>query len=780
MRAYHVHIEGQVQGVGFRPYVHRLAAELRLNGWVSNGTDGVHLEIEGEERFTSLFIQAVLQNAPPSARITQHSIHEVSVKNYSTFQILSSQQNSIPSLLITPDLAMCDDCKKEISDPNNRRHGYPFTTCTNCGPRYSILNDLPYDRMATAMRSFDLCDECTHEYESITDRRFYSQTNSCPSCAITLSLRDQTGLVLSQNSAKIISHVKQLLEEGKVIAIKSVGGYLLLCDATQKQAIQTLRTRKHRPTKPFALLYSSISAIQRDAYVSWEEESLLSSSAAPIVLLRAKPLSLIALQDIAPNLTEIGVMLPCAPLLHLISTSFEKPLVATSGNESGSPIFYEDEKAIQHLAGIADYFITHNREILIPQDDSVLRVTQRSHKIVLRRSRGLAPTFLPHPLKDVNETWLAMGSDMKNTFGILHQKNVYASQYLGDLENFQTQENFEHTLHHWQNLLRFQPQQIIIDRHPYYFSSELGRKLAQQWEVPVIAVQHHQAHFAAVLAENDLLQSAEPVLGIIWDGTGWGDDGHSWGGEFFTYEDHSFERVAHLDYFPHLLGDKMSREPRLSALSICKGISGSDELLRSKFCPTEWTFYHKLLEQSNSVNTSSMGRLFDGIACLLGLCDRSSYEGEAALYLETLASRAGEMGHSDSSLLSNSTHSLKSMVENLISEIQSGIPKEVIAYHFHQCLVNWIDHVAEEQHIHKLAFSGGVFQNALLVHLIHQQLGNRYQLFFHQQLSPNDECLAVGQLAWLYIRKNQTDIKETSSYELQLNESLCALPYPEK
>lgn len=769
MRAYHVHIKGQVQGVGFRPYVHRLANELDLYGWVSNGTDGVHLEIEGEARFTSLFIEAVFRNAPPSARITNHTICEVPIKNYSAFTIVSSQLNSIPSLLITPDLAICDDCKKEISDPNNHRHAYPFTTCTNCGPRYSILNDLPYDRMATTMKPFHLCEKCAHEYASITNRRFYSQTNSCPSCAITLSLCDQTGRVISQSAAEIFSQAKQLLEEGKIIAVKSIGGYLLLCDATQEQAIQTLRNRKERPRKPFALLYSSITVLQRDAHVSWEEENLLRSPAAPIVLLRTKPSPRIALQAIAPNLNEIGVMLPSAPLLQLISTSFVEPLVATSGNKSGSPIFYEDEKAIQHLSSVADYFIMHNRDILLPQDDSVLRVTPRGHKIVVRRSRGLAPTFLPQPLRNISETWLAMGSDLKSTFGILHQENVYASQYLGDLENFQTQENFKHTLFHWENLLRFQPQQVIIDRHPNYFSSELGRKLAQQWEVPVLAVQHHQAHFAAVLAENDLLQSAEPILGVIWDGTGWGNDGQSWGGEFFMYEDQSFERVAHLDYFPHLLGDKMSREPRLSALSICKDISGSDELLRSKFCPTEWTFYHKLLQQPNSVYTSSMGRLFDGIACLLGLCDRSTYEGEAALYLEALANRATQMNPRDSKLLSSNPLNLKSIVSDLIAEINEGIVKEEIAYHFHQSLVNWIEQMAAKQPIHKLAFSGGVFQNGLLVHLIQQQLGERYQLFFHHQLSPNDECLAIGQLAWLYIHKNRTHIKDSSSYELQLN-----------
>lgn len=770
MKAYHVHIEGQVQGVGFRPYVYRLAGELGLKGWVSNGTDGVHIEIEGEERAVKMFAQAVVRNAPPSARITRHVAFEIPVRNCSEFIIKPSQEEGMPNLLVTPDLAMCDDCKKEILDSADRRNHYAFATCTNCGPRYSIITSVPYDRVNTSMRPFGMCEACYEEYESPVNRRFFSQTNSCPACAITLSLCDRSGKVITQDTTEVVKSTIQQLKRGRIIAAKAIGGYLLLCDARNKNAIETLRTRKHRPHKPLALLYASVEAVRADALVSSDEEETLNSEVAPIVLLRAKPNAGIVLQAVAPQLNEVGVMLPSTPLLYLIARAFGAPLVATSGNESGSPIFYEDGKAFEYLGNIADYFITNNREILVPQDDSVVRFTADDRKIVLRRSRGLAPTFLPHPFKSQPASWLAMGGDLKSAFAWLHQHNVYASQYLGDLENFETQQSFAHTLRHWEQLLQSQPQQIIIDRHPNYFSSNLGKKLGLQNDVPVVAVQHHQAHFASVLAENDLLENTEPVLGVIWDGTGWGDDGNNWGGEFFVFENNRMERVAHLDYFQNILGDKMAKEPRLSALSLCKNIGGAEALLRSKFTAPEWALYNKMLAQSHCIRTSSIGRLFDGVACLLGLCDRASYEGEAALYLEALASKAIEENELPRARwMGGKDLSLQAATSRLIDEIRFGTPKEVIAYHFHKSLVNWVAKVASRQNIKRLAFSGGVFQNALLVHLLQRQLGDRYELYFHQQLSPNDEGLAVGQLAWCYLQASANQVQSITNYSLHLN-----------
>ncbi|MFM8914335.1 MAG: carbamoyltransferase HypF, partial [Flammeovirgaceae bacterium] len=460
MKAYHVHIEGQVQGVGFRPFVYRLANEMNLGGWVSNGTDGVHIEVEGEDRAAKMFLQAVVRNAPPSARITRHVAFEMPVRSHSGFFIKKSKEEGVPSLLVTPDLALCDDCKEEIIDAKNRRYQYAFTTCTNCGPRYSIMTAVPYDRAQTSMRPFGMCEKCYEEYETPTNRRFYSQTNSCPTCAVTVSLCEKSGKVITQETPELVSRTVQFLQNGKTIAIKAIGGYLLLCDARNEKAIEALRTRKHRPTKPLAILYPSIESVRADAFVSSEEEKALMSAVAPIVLLTARPNAGVASQAVAPQLNEIGVMLPSTPLLYLIAHAFGSPLVATSGNESGSPIFYEDEKAFEYLGNIADYFITNNRQIVVPQDDSVVRFTKEDSKIVLRRSRGMAPTFLPHPFRS-DASWLAMGGDLKSAFALLHQQNVYASQYLGDLENFETQQSFAHTLNHWQALLKTQPQQII-------------------------------------------------------------------------------------------------------------------------------------------------------------------------------------------------------------------------------------------------------------------------------------------------------------------------------
>lgn len=770
MKAYHLHIEGQVQGVGFRPYVHRLAHELGVNGWVSNGTDGVHIEIEGDDRSTRQFAQAVVRNAPSSSKITRHSTFEIALKNFSSFQIRKSFDEGSPTLLITPDLGLCEDCKKEILDPKNHRHHYAFTTCTHCGPRYSILQAIPYDREHTTMQPFGMCEKCFTEYENVSDRRFYSQTNSCPHCAITLSLCEPSGKVMTQETDEIMERTVQLLQKGKIVAIKGIGGYLLVCDANNEQAIQNLRVRKHRPHKPFALLYPTLEAVRQHAVVSEAEEKMLSSVESPIVLLTARPNLPIVLNLIAPHLTEMGVMLPYTPLLFLLSHSFGQPLVATSGNESGSPIFYEDEKAFQYLGTIADYFITNNRDIALPQDDSVIRFTSNDHKIVMRRSRGLAPTVYPHPFTGETQNWLAMGGDLKSTFALLCQNNVYASQYLGDLENYETQQSFAHTLKHWQKLLKVSPEQIIIDRHPDYFSSNVGKKLGVEQNIPVVSVQHHQAHFASVLAENDLLEVAEPVLGVVWDGTGWGEDGNMWGGEFFMYDNQRMERVAHLDYFPNLLGDKMAKQPRLSALSLCKNVNGMESILKPKFSASEWALYKKMLQQPNSIRTSSMGRLFDGVACLLGLCDISSYEGEAALYLESLASKvSAEHELPRSRWLSEKELSLTVAIEELIDEIKFGTPNELIAFHFHKSLVNWIAKTASRQNVNRLAFSGGVFQNALLVRLIQNQLGDRYQLYFHQQLAPNDECLAVGQLAWWYVQKNVRHAKNHPSFSLHLN-----------
>lgn len=746
MPGYRLHIEGQVQGVGFRPYVFRMANRLGLTGWVNNGNDGVHIQIGGSEDACRIFIEEITVHPPHLARVVRQQVELTEKPKIDSFTIIDSDNAAEVNLLLTPDLGLCDECRNEIHNEDDRRGNYAFTTCIHCGPRYSIINALPYDRVSTSMNDFAMCPVCEREYNNPENRRHYSQTNSCPHCGVALALHDAQGFVMATEVTDILRRVNEAFLDGKIIAVKGIGGYILMTDATNPLAVQRLRDRKHRPSKPFAVLYPSVDAAAQDVVLSASERKELQSIVSPIVLLKVKEgnQSQLALKQISPGLSTMGVMLPYTPLLELIAQRWGKPLVATSGNLSGSPIFYTDDKALANLDGIADLFLTNNREIVHPQDDSVVQFAGRQ-RIVLRRSRGLAPSYLPNPFLNTNETIFAAGSDLKSAFAFLTKGNLYVSQFLGDLENFETQESFHHLLEYYLRLFQAKPNKVLVDAHPGYFSSRSGKELAGAWRASVVEVQHHQAHFCAVLAENDLLNTSDPVLGVIWDGTGWGDDAHIWGGEFFTYRDYSIQRVAHLDYVDHLLGDKTSREPRLSALSLCAGIDGADELLIQKFNSAEWKVYRNMLLHPDNLKTSSMGRLFDGVASLLGLCDKSSYEGEAALLLETCASKADA---EDFVRSPEAPFSLSIYLTDLIEEIKLGVPKENLAYRFHLMLVDWIERVAEQQGITRLAFSGGVFQNALLNKLICKKLGERFQLYFHVQLSCNDECIGFGQMAF--------------------------------
>ncbi len=767
MPAYHIHIEGQVQGVGFRPHVYRLAKKSGLKGWVNNGVDGVHIEVAGDEQTIRKFTLEILQHPPENARIVFHTLRKIQASRYDDFRITESSTAGVPNLLLTPDLGLCDSCRKEILDPTDRRSQYAFTTCIHCGPRYSIIQRLPYDRESTTMHSFEQCDPCEAEYHDPEDRRYFSQTNSCSACGISLRLLDNQGKLISMSQEAILSLICAGLAFGKIICIKGIGGFLLLTDATNKESIRMLRKRKHRPGKPFALLYPNIDRIKEDAYVSSEEETQLASIESPIVLLRVKQQVTheICVSDLAPGLSRMGVMLPYSPLLALLMEKWKKPVVATSANMSGSPIFYEDEKAFRNLSAVADFFVTNNRDILVPQDDSVIQYTEKTkQKITLRRSRGFAPTYIPDSPIKAEATTLAMGGELKSSFALVNQGNIYVSQYLGDLEDYETQRSYQHTLKHMLGLLNTSPTRIIVDQHPGYFSSANGRKLGHQWNVPVKAVQHHIAHFSAVLGENSLEDTEGPVLGVIWDGTGWGEDRAVWGGEFFLYAHHQFSRVGHLDYFDHLLGDKISREPRLSALALCGTIPEAKTILRPKFTDAEWQLYTRMLSQPGLMKTSSMGRLFDGLASLLGLCDKSSYEGEAAMYLEALASEAtAEPMLPRGRWCLGSNLSLNALMKIIVDEILHGTPHATIAYHFHLGLVGWIAGTASKERIRKIAFSGGVFQNGLLVDLIKELLSDKYELYFHRQLSPNDECIGFGQLAYDRIQQYHTAIASEKS-----------------
>ncbi len=735
--------------------MYQQAQQARLNGWVQNASDGVHVEFNADETGAREFYELILAKAPPLAQVTSHSLTAADSAEYRTFEIISSHRDSGNTLLLSPDFAMCERCRADIEDKKNRRYGYAFTTCTQCGPRYSIMEQLPYEREHTAMAEFVMCRACAEEYHDPANRRYYSQTNSCPDCPVSLKLWDNQKNVIEKDQQKILDAIGQAWENGKIMALKGIGGYLLTCDATNEKAIRELRSRKYRSCKPLAVMFPSIASLHEVAHLSEPEAKELTSVAAPIVVLRLKEKrnTPLALQQITPGLSTIGAMLPYAPLYYLLLNRFAKPVVATSGNISGAPIVHEDETAHSELSTLADLIATNNREISYPQDDSVVTHSPfTQQRIVVRRARGFAPTYVVSRPGFSETTALAMGALMKSSFALAHQRNIHVSQYLGDTANFDTQTQFKQTLEQFLGMYSARPEVVITDLHPDYYSTWLGGELAKKWESRLIKIQHHQAHFAAVLGEHNLLDNDSPILGVVWDGTGLGDDGQVWGGEFFRFEKKVFSRVDHFTYFNHFLGDKMAHEPRLSAYSLCHAFEEAFPILQPKFSSEEWKNYQKLIA-TNTIKTSSVGRLFDAVASLLGLADKVSYEGEAAILLEESARHyfqdelripPGWMApETPDELLSP-----RALAKTILQKLAAGEESSQIAAWFHVQLVRAVRIVAIRQSCLTICFSGGVFQNGLLVDLLISLLGEEYQLYFNRDLSPNDENISFGQLMW--------------------------------
>lgn len=774
MNTYLLHINGIVQGVGFRPTVYKLATELEIKGEVHNSTDGVYIKFNASAQQAEVFYDHILSFPPPNAKILSHQISQISAQNFNAFQIIESNSNNKPNLPLTPDIALCASCMAEISDSNNLRYNYPFTTCLQCGPRYSIQLALPYDRMNTSMHPFPMCPNCQNEYHLVTDKRYYSQTNSCPNCSIELKLFGSNQQIISKTWEEILPIIIEALQNGKTIAVKGIGGYLLLCDATNKNAIQELRIKKHRPNKPLAILVASIQKAQEIVSLSSQELEALQSPIAPIVIANIRSNNTIAQDVIAPNLNKIGVMLPYSPLLYLLSKNFNKPLVATSGNISGSPIFYNDQEAVEKLATIAQYLVVFNRDIQLPQDDSVMQFTKDNKAIILRRSRGLAPNYIPNPFNDkINNVW-AMGSDLKSTFAILDQPNLYVSQYLGNLSNWETQGAFLSSFNHLKNLLHAKPSIILIDNHPNYISAQIGKEIAAENLCQIIEIQHHHAHFSAVLAENNLLETTETILGFIWDGTGYGTDNQIWGSELFQFSNKDFKRLNHLQYFPQLLGDKMAKEPRLSALSILSSIPQKTNAIQSHFTSQEWQYYLKLIEQEPTHLTSSMGRFLDAVSAIINCCTHNSFEGEAAMRLEALAMQLPQPSNdSYPFLLTQKEINWHVCIEGIMEDVNKEIPVQKIAAKTFNTLVDMIKESANLFKCKNLAFSGGVFQNLYLVNCIKNQLSPEFQLYFHQQLSPNDECISFGQIAYHGLLVQTEKKKGTTKENTLINKKLC-------
>lgn len=756
-KAVHIHLSGKVQGVGFRPFVYRLGNALNLRGWVNNTLDGVHIEAVGAPDVLNVFYQRLLTEYPEIAQVTDSKCREIPCFAAEVFSVIHSAPSGAASVLLLPDLDVCDNCRMEMNDPANPRYQYPFITCTDCGPRYSIIDALPYDRPNTAMLPFRMCPTCQREYDDPADRRFYSQTNSCPACGIQLCLQDARGNSLSVSDSAIEMAVAEI-RAGSILAVKGLGGYLLMADAANEATIGKLRERKHRPDKPFALMYPTLPEIQKDVHLSASEATLLSSREKPIVILRRRS----ECQRIAPSVARgqnsLGIMLPYTPLHHLLLERLQRPVVATSANISGSPIIVDEATLFSTLGHVFGRALIHNREIIVPQDDGVVRVAPyAAQSIILRRSRSAAPLY-PNDIVNLTDCppILALGAEQKSTIAFSHFRNIYISQFLGELGNFDSEENFHRSITYFRKLFELQPELLVVDAHPQYAATRYGETLAHQWKVPLLRVQHHRAHFWAILAESQLLTGNDPILGIIWDGSGWGEDKAIWGGEIFRFQNGEMQRRAHIDYFPLLCGDKAAREPRLSALALWHLLPGKQDWLRRKFSSTEWTIYNGMIPSDKYHQTSSIGRVFDGVACLLDCGNRQSYEGAAAMQLEQLARKfcdgkplqaaASAAGYYPMPITSDGRILMGEFLNTVFADYQRGLPTDKIAFKFHLSLVKLVAQLADAEKVTSLAFSGGVFQNALLVDLLHCVLGNAHRLCFHRHLSPNDENIAFGQL----------------------------------
>lgn len=702
-----VALRGAVQGVGFRPFVYRLATSLGLTGWVRNSSAGLVAEVEGGAPVLQEFLVRLERDKPAPAVILTREVSYLAPAGFTAFEIVSSEEADEKSAAILPDLATCPKCLAELLDPTNRRYRYPFINCTLCGPRYSILVDIPYDRPNTTMRGFALCPECAREYHDPADRRFHAQPNACPACGPRLE-----GTITDAAGA---------LAAGRIVALKGIGGFQLLADATNARAVERLRERKHREAKPFALMMASLEMVREHCRVSPAEEALLRSSAAPIVLLDPRPDHGIA-PNVAPGSPYLGVMLPYSPLHHLLLREFSRPVVATSGNRSDEPIAIDNEEARRRLGDIADCFLMHNRPIARPCDDSVVRLT-RGRQTVLRRARGYAP--LPVPVAAALPPVLAVGAHLKNTIAIAVGRQVFLSQHVGDLDTLEARQSFEAAIEDLCRLYRFRPELVACDLHPDYASTLWARRSG----LPLAAVQHHQAHIAACAAENDV---RPPYLGVAWDGAGYGLDGTVWGGEFFLADSGRFDRIAHLRPFRLPGGEAAMRECWRAAAGIRFELG----------LPVEGPLVRRMLEKKfNAPLTTSVGRLFDAVASLAGVAQENRFEGQAAMKLEcALAGRRTEEAYP---LPGGDWGPL---IEALLADVSRGVSSDRIAARFHNALCGWIVETARRVGVKQIILSGGVFQNRYLTERTAEQLESLgFAVYTHQRIPAGDGGIALGQ-----------------------------------
>jgi carbamoyltransferase hypF len=752
MKAYTIHVTGIVQGIGFRPFVSKLAHELRLVGTVRNDTSGVEIHIQGVEVDCRLFIERLQSDLPMHGRIDSLRVEPSTVQSLHSFTIILSQ-GAQGNAFIGADMAPCEACLQDIQDFENRRFQYGFTNCTNCGPRYTIIESTPYDRHKTSMKAFPMCEECQGEYEDLEGRRYHAEPNACEQCGPMFTLQGTDGMVLATGQ-DAIEQAKEHIQNGSIIALKGVGGYHLVCDALQEKAVQTLRHRKGRPRKPLAIMAGSLETAKQYVHISHTEEELLLSPARPIVLLQKVTEHNTVAPSVAPGMETLGILLTYAPYHYSLVPS-NALWVMTSANRSGDPVLYNDAQALEELQGIADYILTHNREIISPVDDSVVQVVHDT-SIMIRRSRGYVPVSIPVVALEKSSTMLAMGADMKAAFAMNRGSHAILSPYMGDMEHQRVQDLLWSTTKRYEDLFQLQPTEVIVDAHPNYYTSQCGRIYAEKHQLPVIEVQHHHAHVAAVLAEYNI---QEPVLGICFDGTGYGTDGTLWGGEFLYCHQEHMERMAHLSYAPLPGGEIAVREPWRQALWYVNQIypSGVPTVIEEwkKTLPKGWELLEKMMPHMQMIQSSSGGRLFDTVASLLGVGHEHLYDAQLAIELEQLA--LSERGTILDMKLDGTVLDTMSLVRSVIEQLKDGESVAKISANFHRTLIYYIGQMAKqcckERQISHIVLCGGVFQNRILLEGVIREL-EEYHIHIPNQSPLNDGGIALGQL-WLGSHMNR-------------------------
>jgi hydrogenase maturation protein HypF len=750
-------VRGIVQGVGFRPYVYALARGHGLSGTVRNDAEGVRIEVEGAPENLERFVRALEEDPPPLAMVESVDWQPLATLGGREFCIEESREGLRRQTLLSPDVATCDDCLAEVLDPADKRYRYPFTNCTNCGPRFTITRTVPYDRATTTMSGFTMCPDCLREYEDPADRRFHAQPNACPACGPRLRLLDKFGHLLHAKPDDPILRTARMLRGRAIVAIKGLGGYHLACDPFDERAVRTLRARKVRQDKPFALMACDLAQVHEICQVSPGEEALLTSPARPIVLLERRENTGVA-EGVAPRQSTLGVMLAYTPLHHLLLRDAGIPLVMTSGNTSDEPIAYRDEEALDQLCEIADYFLIHDRMIHMRCDDSVVR-TAREIPYPIRRSRG----YTPAPLRlaaDFRRHTLACGGELKNTFCLARGRHAFMSHHIGDMENYETLRSFREGIEHYSRLFDVSPELVAYDLHPEYLSTKYAREL-EETGLPAAGVQHHHAHVASCLADNER-PAEERVIGVALDGTGYGTDGAVWGGEFFEGSlKRGFTRLAHLDYAPLPGGSAAIRQPWRMALAQLISVYGEEDTMKLPLAAVQQAgersvmLIARLVERKlNTPPTSSAGRLFDAVAALTGVpgTERTTYEGQAAVELELAACGPASRGYpfllrpKDQGWIVETGEIIHEVVEDLLAGRATG----EISSRFHRTMAEVVAAGCEKIRgaggTTAVALSGGTFQNMLLLRQVIKLLeGKGFQVYRHRRVPANDGGLALGQ-----------------------------------